>query len=181
MRPNSTVNQKRRPRRLDVVRVLAHQRGLAVGLEEVGEDRVGVQRDVAEDVVEDVRLGEVVHHLARTDQDGGGELAPGEAGEEGLLRQVAGDAVTGPAGELLEVAVDAVEMSAGRDDLAASDGDVLLEGGVEEQRDAVAGEVDGLQAADEGAGDLLLEDGPAAVVEVAPDLVVVLRTCGKPG
>src|SRR5207253_10977587 len=68
---------------------ISQEGGLAVGLEEVGEDAEGVEGDVAEDIVEDVRLGEVVHDLAGADQDRGGELTLGQAGEEGLGGEVA--------------------------------------------------------------------------------------------
>src|SRR5262249_53621985 len=49
---------------LDVRRVVALEGGAAVGLEEVREDLERVQGDVPEDIVEDVWLGEIVHHLA---------------------------------------------------------------------------------------------------------------------
>ena len=52
----------------------AHQR--------VGKGPVGVHRDVAGDVVEDVRLGQVVEQAGIADGDGGGKLAVAQAVEE---------------------------------------------------------------------------------------------------
>src|SRR5262249_24565642 len=134
---------------LDVLLVLAKERRLAVGLEEVGEDAEGVERDVAEDVVEDVRLGEGVHDLAGTDEHGGRGLTLGEAGEEGLGGQVARDAVAGPGGLGLEELVDAVELRALGEPGAARDLDVAVEGEVVEEGDAVAGEAEDPHALDE--------------------------------
>ena len=59
--------------------------------EAVGEGAVGVHGDVANDVVEDVGLGEVVELRGVADGDGGGEGALAETVEEDLGGQVAED------------------------------------------------------------------------------------------
>ena len=79
-----------------VLFVGGRQRRLPVGLEEVGEDRVGVKWHMAEDVVEDVRLGEIFDGLLRSDHDRGGKLASGEAREERLGGKVPGGPHSSP-------------------------------------------------------------------------------------
>ena len=81
-----------------------HQAGadLAVALEKVREDGVGVHGDVAEDVVEDVGLGGVLHGVAGAEPGGGGEHARGEHLEEGVGREEATDGRRLPAGSGLQ-------------------------------------------------------------------------------
>ena len=78
----------------------AHQR--------VGEGAVGVHRDMAGDVVEDVRLGEVVERVAVPHGDGGRELPPLEAVEEQVRRHVAAHRLGAEPGARLQEAVDLV-------------------------------------------------------------------------
>ena len=94
IRPNSTVYQYRRVRlhqRLgaEAVRLDA---AAAVGLHVVGEDRVEQQRHVAEQVVEQVRLGDVVDLLGFADPPGHRKAPVGQMIEERQLRQQAFDA-----------------------------------------------------------------------------------------
>jgi hypothetical protein len=53
-------------------------RGLAEALEEIGKNRMRMQWHMSEDIVEDVRLGDVIERSRRTDRDGGREAAPRE-------------------------------------------------------------------------------------------------------
>ncbi len=73
------------------------QRCLAVGLEELRKHRIGVQRHVAEDIVEDVRLGQVVEFVWRANRDRRRELPLRKAGKEALGRQVPGHGAALPA------------------------------------------------------------------------------------
>ena len=52
--------------------------GLAEALEETGEDRMRMERDVPEDVMEDVGLGDVIERVAGADRHRGGEAAARE-------------------------------------------------------------------------------------------------------
>ena len=64
------------------------QRRLPVGLQEVCEDGIGMERYMPEDVMEDVGFGQVLEGLPGTDDDRGRELPATEAGEEGDRLQV---------------------------------------------------------------------------------------------
>jgi len=93
-----------------VVLVVGVERRLPVGLQEVGEDRVGVQRHMTEHIVDDVRLGQVVHARPRSHRDRGRELALREEREETLRRQIARHAVARPAGVGQQVRVDLAQV-----------------------------------------------------------------------
>jgi len=160
---------------LDVMFVIAEHGGFAVGLQEVGEDAKGVQRDVAEDIVEYVGLGEVVHNFARADENGRGEFSLREAGEEALRGEVAWHPVAGPTALGLQKLVDAVELGAFGEFGAAGDFDIAVEREIIKQRHAVASQAEDAHAFDKLRRDLLLEHGPAAVEKVAPNVVIFAR------
>ncbi len=58
---------------------------LAIGLHVIGEDRMGQHRDMAEHVVEDVRLLDIVELVGAADELAGGKAAVGEMVEEDLV------------------------------------------------------------------------------------------------
>ena len=134
-------------------------------LEEVCEDWVGVEGDMAKDIVEDVGLGEVVDLVHRADDDGRWELAAGEATEECFGREVAGDWAGLPSGEFFEVFVDAFDFA------AWFVGVVYF---TKEQRHSVWAQADGAEAVEVDIGGLLFEDIPSHFPEGLPDLVVLL-------
>ncbi len=82
----------------------------AVAFEEVCEDGVGVHGDVAEDVVEDVRLWGIFHRVARTEPGGRGKHAGSEHLEEGVGREEATDRGGLPAGSGLQKRADLGEI-----------------------------------------------------------------------
>ena len=84
-------------------------RAFAEAHQRVGEVPVGVHRHVAGDVVEDVRLGQVVELVAVADGDGGGKLAVAQAVEEQERRNVAADRLGLEAGERAQEPVDVFE------------------------------------------------------------------------
>ena len=86
---------------------------LAVLLEEIGKDGMGVHGDVSEDVVEDVGLGRVFERVAAAQPGGGGKLTRGEHLEEGVGRQKAADRRGVPAGAWAEALVDLGEIGDG--------------------------------------------------------------------
>jgi hypothetical protein len=83
---------------------------LAIGLHVVGEDRVGEQGDVAEDVVEDVGLLQVVALRRRADEPARDERSVGEVSEEDAVGHQAGHGDDAPAGELLQPLGQLVEV-----------------------------------------------------------------------
>src|SRR5690606_4648498 len=93
--------------RADAVRLDA---AAAVGGHVVGEDRVHQQRDVAEQVVEQVRFAQVVQLFGFADPPGDREAAVGQVLEEGQFRQQALDADQLPAGGLAQHRVELVEL-----------------------------------------------------------------------
>ena len=113
---------------------------------------VGVHGDVAGDVVEDVRLGEVVHAVDGTDGDGGGKFAAAQAIEEEESGDVAADGLGLKSGERLKAAVD-----------------------LGEARDAVGGQVEGLDAVQEVVVGVALPARPDAGEELAPGFMVFFR------
>src|SRR5688500_3491619 len=62
--------------------VLRRRRDLPVMLQEISEDRVGVERNVTEHVVENVRLGKVIELLPLPDRYGRRKLSEREALKE---------------------------------------------------------------------------------------------------
>src|SRR5690349_3678204 len=62
---------------------------LAVVLEEIGEDRIRVERNVAKNVVEDVGLGQVIELLALPNGDRGGKFSERKALKERFRRDIA--------------------------------------------------------------------------------------------
>ncbi len=139
---------------LGVVRVVRGERCLAVRLQEVGEHRVRVERHVPEDVVEDVRLRQVVDRLLRPDHDGGRELAAREAREERLRGQVPGHGLALPARERHQERVDRLRPL--------------------EERDVVAHQLDARRAVEVHAARVLGQELHLAVVQDAPGLLVLL-------
>ena len=126
--------------------------GLPESLQEIRKDRVRMQRHVAEHVVEDVGLGNVIERSRRTDRHRSREAAPGERLEEQLRLQESFDGHRPPAGLGFETGVHLVEV-----------------------RDAVALQSDHFDPLEEGAGCVLLKVLHAAVVERLPDAMVFLR------
>ena len=84
-------------------------RALAEADQRLGERAVGVHRHVAGDVVEDVRLGQVVELVGRPDGDGGREFAVAQAVEEQECRNVAADRLRLESGQRLQKPVDVLE------------------------------------------------------------------------
>ena len=87
-----------------MVEVRRPQAALAIGLHVVGEHRVGEHRHVAEDVVEDVRLLQVVQLAGVADEPAGGKAPVGQMLEEHLVGHQAGHGHDAPAGERARVA-----------------------------------------------------------------------------
>ena len=100
IRPNSTVYQYRRVSCASASGPMpcAFTPPLAVSLHVVGEHRVHQQRHVAEQVMEQVRLGQVVELLGPADPPGHREAAVGQVLEEIQFRQQALHADQLPAG-----------------------------------------------------------------------------------
>ena len=63
----------------------------AEAYERVGESGLGVHGDMACEVVEDIRFGEVIEAVWPADGDGSGELAAAEAIEEQVRGDVSAD------------------------------------------------------------------------------------------
>ena len=126
----------------------AHQR--------VGEGLLGVHRDVAGDVVEDVGLGQVVHLVGGADGDGGGEFAAAQAVEEEEAGDVPADRLGLESGQRLQAAVD-----------------------LGKPRDAVGGQVEGFDSAQEVVVGVALPARPDAVVEASPGLHDSLQNTGR--
>ncbi len=59
----------------------------AVMLQEVGKDRMGVHGNVAEDIVEDIRFGNVGERFPAPQPGGGGKLPGREHGKKGVGRK----------------------------------------------------------------------------------------------
>ena len=75
---------------------------LAVGLHEVRKHRIGEQRHMAENVVEDVRFLQIVELGFRADEGPCGESAIRQMVEENLVRHQFGDRHDTPAGDLFQ-------------------------------------------------------------------------------
>jgi hypothetical protein len=125
---------------------------LAEALQEIGEDRMRMERDVSEDVMEDVRLRDVVERVRGSDRDGGGEAATREGREEQLRLEKPLHWHGAPASLWFEARVHLVEV-----------------------RDAVALQADDFDPLKERARCMLFEVLHAAVVERLPNAVVVSR------
>jgi hypothetical protein len=82
----------------------------AVGFHVIGEHRVHEQRHVAEQVMEQVGLAEVIQLLGLADPPGHREAAVGQMLEEGELGQQAFDADQFPTGGLAQHRVEVVEL-----------------------------------------------------------------------
>ena len=146
------------------------QAALAVGLHVVGEHRIGQQRHVAEHIVEDVRLLQVVELRARADELASGETAVGEVVEEHLVRHEARHGHDLEARARLQLDIDLGEV-----------------------RNAAAVEVQRLQPAQHGGVSAVLQDVDLASIQEIPhgmfvsrialpvlvdDMVIVARGCG---
>ena len=66
-------------------------------LQEIGKDRMGVHGNVAEDVVEDIRFGNVGQRFPAPQPGGGGELPGREHGKERVRRKKAAHRGSSPA------------------------------------------------------------------------------------
>ncbi len=82
----------------------------AIGLHVVGEHRIGQHRDVAEDIVEDVGLLQVVQLMRLADELAGREAAIGQVIEEHIVGHQARHGDHAPTGQALELLVDAIEV-----------------------------------------------------------------------
>jgi len=111
-----------------------------------------VHGDVAGDVVKDVGLGQVVHHLFGPDGDGGGELAAAEAIEEEETGDVSADGFGLKTGQRLEAPVD-----------------------FRKARDAVAGKSEGFDAVQEVAVGIAFPARAEALIEELPSLMIFFR------
>jgi hypothetical protein len=127
-------------------------RRLAKVLQEIRKDRMRVQRHVPENVVEDVRFGDVIERIARADRYGGREATPRERLEEQLRLEKALYRHGTPAGLGFETRIHLVEV-----------------------RDAVALEADHFDPFKECSRRVLFEVLHAAVVERLPNAVVIGR------
>ena len=72
---------------------------LAIGLEEIGIDRIGEQRHVAEDIVEDVRLLKIIELVLGPDECRGGKAAVRQMLEESVVGDEPRDRHHAPAGD----------------------------------------------------------------------------------
>ena len=99
---------------------LGAQAALAVGLHVVGEDRVGQHRHVAEDIVEDVRLLQVVELVGLADELAGRKAPVGQMVEEHLVGHQTRHRDDAPAGALLQIVAQAAEIG----DVLGIDGEV---------------------------------------------------------
>ncbi len=79
----------------------AHQR--------VGKGPLGVHRDVASDIVEDIRFGQVIHSIRGPDGDGGRELAAAQAIEEEEAGHVAAHRLGLKSGQWRQPPVDVLQ------------------------------------------------------------------------
>ncbi len=97
-------------RQVDALLLAGPEAELAVGVGEFGEPGVGQQRAVAEDLVEDVRLLQVVQFFRRADEGGDREALARQQLEEGLEGNQRRHARHLPAGGRGEHAVDFVQL-----------------------------------------------------------------------
>ncbi len=69
----------------------------AVGFEEIGVNRIREQRHMAEDIVKNVWLLQIIELVLRPDERGGGEAAVRKMLEKGVIRDQPGDRNHAPA------------------------------------------------------------------------------------
>ncbi len=86
------------------------QSTLAIGLQKARIDRIREQWDMAEYVVKDIRLLQIVERLLRADEGAGGKAPIGEMLEENIVRHEAGDRNDAPAGQRREPRAQRVEI-----------------------------------------------------------------------
>ena len=84
-------------------------RALAESHQSLREVRIGVHGDVPGDVVEDVRLRQVIQPSRRADGDGGGKLAIAQAIEKQERRHVSRNRAGAETGQRREEAVDVLQ------------------------------------------------------------------------
>jgi hypothetical protein len=125
---------------------------LAKALQEIGEYRMRMQWHVAEDVVEDVRLWDVIERSRWTDGHRRREAASRERLEEQLGLQESLHRDSPPAGLRFKACIHLIEV-----------------------RDAIGLQSDDFDPLEEGAGCVLLKVLHAAVVKRLPDAMVFLR------
>src|SRR5690606_5221866 len=128
---------------------------LAVGLHIGGEVGVGQHRDVAEHIVEDVRLLQVVQLIRLADELARDEAAVGQVVEDDLVRHQPRHADHGPAGQGLKLGVDNLEIG-----------------------NAARVQVQSVQAAHEGLAGAARQDGHLPLVQGVPGLVFDLGIAG---
>ena len=92
-----------------------HQFGRGVGAlaeahQRLGEGRIGMHRNVARDVVEDVRFGQVVQLVGCADGDGGGELAVAQAVEKQERGNIAAHRLGLKSGQRAQKSIDVVKL-----------------------------------------------------------------------
>src|SRR5579875_3654443 len=120
--------------------------------EDVREVTVGVHRNVAGYVVEDIGFRQVVHAVRRTDRDGGGELAAVEAIEEQKRRHIPTDRLGLKAGKGFQAAID-----------------------IGKARYAIFRELESVDAAQKMAVGVALPAGLHPRVQASPGLVIIFR------
>jgi len=154
-RPNSTVYQYSRARRCRASCAAAQARA-AVGREVVGVEGLHQERDVAEHVVKDVRLLDVLDLLRLADPEAGGKAAVGEQLEEHEVRHEARH----------------------RHDLPARRGAKPL---VHDPKlgDAGLADAEGLEPVEEGGEDAALKQGALASGQRAPGGVIGVGVVGE--
>src|SRR5208282_4899260 len=111
------------------------QPAFTIGLQVVGEDRVHQQRHMAADVVEDVRLLEIVKLVAAPEKTSRGEPAAGEMGEENVVRDEARHRDDPPPGGSVENIAEAPEIgnAVGRDAKPAQPFEIFATGAPDQQ------------------------------------------------
>ncbi len=112
--------------------------------------RVGVHRDVSGDVVENVRLRQVIQPPRRADADGGGEFATAQAIEKSEGRHVSRDRAGPETGQGRQETVDVLQT-----------------------RDAICGETQGLNPGLETLVGILIPAWEQPLVEPPPRLVIL--------
>ena len=122
----------------------------AIGGHVVGEDWIGQHRHVAEHVMEDVRLLQVVQLVWPTDEPAGGESPIGQVLEEDVVGDQPRNCHDAPAGQALQLDIDTGEVGY-----------------------AAAVQVQGVQTAQEGRGGPILQQPCLAFIEGGPDLMVL--------
>ncbi len=95
---------------LEIMEAQRLQPALAIGLHVIGEDRIHQHRHMAEEVVEDVRLLQIVELVLAADEAGRGKATVGEMREEHRIGDEARHGDDMPARRALQPLVEAAEI-----------------------------------------------------------------------